>query len=97
MKYNTDLILDQIRNDYNDDYLVYFETSDGYYFANDVDYFLTGKTALEYYKELCDDFKVKYVELLYDPAQDEELEDRIVLMSCEKKVFDIFGNKVYIE
>ena len=94
-KYDIKDILENIKKDYNDDYLVYFETKNDSGYANDEDYWLTGKTALEAYEDLCNDFKVKYVELQYDPAEDDDLENRIILATCDKKSFDIFEVTVY--
>ena len=94
MIYNTEEILKNITSDKNDDYKVYWETERGDFITED---YLTGPEAIVMFTRLKMQCKVKYVELQYDPQEDEELEDRIILDSVEKREIDLFGHKIYLE
>ena len=95
MKYNVDEIIKKMPNDKNDDYIVYWEDSNGNANYHE-DYYIDGKTALELFETKRLDGKVKAVELLYDPQEDEELEDRILLRQLVKSVIDFGFMKMYV-
>ena len=97
MKYNIDEILNKMSKDKNDDYIVYWEDANGNEHYHE-DYYLDGKTALKLFEAKRLDCKVRAVELLYNPQEDEELEDRIILRQIVKSVIDlgIMGMKVYV-
>ena len=81
MKYNIEKILKNMAKDKNDDYKVYWEDAKGDHITEE---YLNGKDASEMYNVKRLDTKIKYVELQYDPVEDTELQDRIVLMNTQK-------------
>lgn len=93
MKYDIKSLIDNLKNDKNDDYKIYYEDEKGDHISPD---YLTGKEVLEQFNKKKKDSHCKYAEIQYDPQEDEELEDRIVLIKTNKREVDLFGIKLYI-